>query len=355
MGEQSHIEWTTHTFNPWEGCTKVSPGCAHCYAEARNIRFAAGANWGPGAPRRRTSDSYWNGPRRWNASEQKAVDEYGPRPARIPPPRVFCASLADWLDDEVPIEWLADLLELIHQTPLLEWQLLTKRPQNWSRRVARALSLDLARIGRKEFNAEYLDWCAAWLNGVAPANVWVGTTVEDQQRANERIPALLSIPAKIRFLSCEPLLSALDLTVWLHPDGRCGECLKLIEVRHTSVSCDCCCEGPEPTSTRKDLIDWIICGGESGRSARPMNPDWARSLRKQCEEAGVAFFFKQWGEWVRDSDILNAAIWSGVETATQLVPYGDSDPTNFRRVYRVGKIRAGRLLDGKEHNAFPDR
>src|SRR5438309_1214907 len=117
MGENTSIAWCNHTFNPWEGCTKVSAGCAHCYAETRNHRFGAD-NWGKGKPRRRTSDANWKLPYKWNAQAEK----HGTRL------RVFCASLADWLDDEVPVEWLANLLKLIHQTPNLEWLMLTKRP-----------------------------------------------------------------------------------------------------------------------------------------------------------------------------------------------------------------------------------
>ena len=143
MGANTHIEWCDHTFNPWEGCTKVSPGCANCYAEARNARFGGGEapNWGKGAPRRRTSESYWNEPRRWNRAMENLI-EAASRPGALEPmparPRLFCASLADWLDDEVPVEWLADLLTLIRETPHLDWLLLTKRPQNWWKRLGAA-------------------------------------------------------------------------------------------------------------------------------------------------------------------------------------------------------------------------
>ena len=183
------------------------------------------------------------------------MDAYGWRPHR---PRVFCASLADWLDDEVPIEWLVDLLELIRTTPNLDWQLLTKRPENWAGHIDHAgTSIDE--------NKDLYEWIEAWQRGKPPANVWIGTTVENQEYANKRIPVLLTIPARIRFLSCEPLLGALDIAQYL----KWGDFTPLVQ--------------------------WVICGGESGRDARSMNPDWSRSLRDQCENAKVPFFMKQMG------------------------------------------------------------
>ena len=324
MGANTHIQWTDYTFNPWEGCTKVSPGCAHCYAEARDIRFTGGQHWGKGAPRRRTSVHNWNEPRRWDSQPRMDFERRQ---------RVFCASLADWLDDEVPIEWTADLLDLIRATPNLDWQLLTKRPENWRPRLDQVYNWTTQRV--YDYNPALQLWVLSWLQGQAPDNVWIGTTVEDQARADERIPLLLRLPAKVRFLSCEPLLGPVDLIKWLHPEGRCGECLQLIEVHRTCVSCDCCCEGPEGTLTRGDLIDWIICGGESGKDARPMHPAWARSLRDQCAAAGVPFFFKQWGEWAEHND---------TPATVQRNSWG---------MFKVGKIPAGRRLDGIEHNAFP--
>ncbi len=315
MGANSEISWTDHTFNPWEGCTKVSPGCAHCYAEARDMRFTGGIHWGKGAPRRRTSAANWKQPLKWD--REAAPDLKAEHPWFGPRPRVFCASLADWLDDEVEIAWLADLLDLIRQTPNLDWLLLTKRPQNWSARLHAAF--------RHGFDGD--EWLSQWLDGNAPANVWLGTTAEDQVRADERIPVLLSIPAKVRFLSCEPLLGSVD-----------------ISAHRPRIS--------ETLESPLLLPDWVICGGESGKGARPMHPDWARGLRDQCAAAGIAFHFKQWGEH-------SAEFRPGVEVVmdtlkpNQAVTYGDG-ATNHVLYTRVGKIAAGRLLDGAEHNAFPE-
>ena len=227
MSENSKIEWTDHTFNPWEGCAKVSPGCANCYAEARNSRWNGGTapNWGKGKPRRRTSAANWRKPLQWNRQAGSAGER----------PRVFCASLADWLDDEVPIEWLVDLLILIRETPHLDWLLLTKRPENFFGRIEKA------RISKKGFEESDLWlWLDEWMDGEPPENVWIGTTVEDQKRADERIPLLFEIPAAIRFLSCEPLLESVDLI------GK--------DIQGSALH-------PYQNDPK---IDWVIAGGESG-------------------------------------------------------------------------------------------
>ena len=221
--ELSKIQWTDHTFNPWVGCTKVSPGCAHCYAEMlMDVRYKR-VKWGMGNPRSRNGAEYWKKPLRWNAVQwgQCGCGYRGPVengcpdcktaegmvPARQ---RVFCASLGDWLDDEVPEEWLADLLGLIHATPNLDWLLLTKRPENFQTRIKSVL-LWLAEV-QKTYCSDEHGWLSDWRHGVkAPHNVWIGASVEDQQRAKERIPELLGIPARVRFLSCEPLLGDVDI------------------------------------------------------------------------------------------------------------------------------------------------
>jgi protein gp37 len=298
MGANTSIEWCDHTWNPWEGCTKVSPGCAHCYAEARNKRFAGGANWGPGAPRRRTSEANWRQPLKWDAIAKLAEDLWeAVNHPECPPetktgviysgrPRVFCASLADWLDDEVPIEWLADLLGLIAATPNLDWLLLTKRPHNWYARVNDVHAL-LCRPGvNTESESLTRSFVFGWLSGVAPANVWIGTTVEDQARANERIPHLLRIPARVRFLSCEPLLERVEFTdVSRRADWK--------EVLGKPALAG---------------VHWVICGGESGPGARPMLVEWAEGLRRQCQAVGVPFFMKQLGGHVGTTN-ANAHDW----------------------------------------------
>lgn len=275
MAETTEIAWCDSTFNPWIGCTKVSPGCANCYAERDFDLRKHVAKWGAGQPRHRTTEAYWRQPIKWYL-DQAALVGCANLAGELPPrrPRVFCGSLCDWLDDEVPIEWLADLLDLIRRTPHLDWLLLTKRPQNWHERIR------LARNHLTIPNGETALWLANWLPkkesagmparaGTPPANVWIGTTVEDQPNADRRIPELLKIPARVRFLSCEPLLGPVDLSFG-NPKWRTAESY------HAE-------------------IHWVICGGESGPKARPMQIEWAQSLRQQCQSAGVAFFMKQLG------------------------------------------------------------
>ena len=194
MGKETAISWTDHTFNPWWGCEKVSPGCAHCYAETFAKRTGNDV-WGAAAPRRFFGDKHWAEPLKWNAEAREA----GVRR------RVFCASMADWLEDRDDlIPHLARLLDLIRQTPHLDWLLLTKRPENWKERIGKA-----ARHTRE--NGGDMRLFCEWGHGTPPPNVWIGTTVEDQRRADERIPALLAIPAIVRFLSGEPLLEAVNI------------------------------------------------------------------------------------------------------------------------------------------------
>ena len=243
--ENSKIDWTRHSFNLWLGCSKVSEACLHCYAQMLAARWYKMA-WGPGSPRKLTSEANHKLPYRWNRAAADAGERH----------RVFSASMADIFDEEVPVEWLAKLLQIIDDTPHLDWLLLTKRPEIIKKR--------LQAIGE-------------WNRWPRP-NIWLGVSTENQRRADERIPLFLEVPAVVHFLSAEPLLGPI-------------------------------------TIPRINEINWVINGGESGSSARPMHPDWARSLRDQCVEAEIAFFFKQWGG----------------------------------RTPKSG----GRLLDGQEWNQFP--
>jgi protein gp37 len=325
MSENSKIEWTDHTFNPWEGCQKVSPGCDHCYAETRNARFGGGVaiNWGPGAPRRRTSAANWRKPLAWNATHDKFFAEHGRRQ------RVFCASLADVFDNAVSDDWRADLFELIVATPNLDWLLLTKRIGN----VGNMLPIPF------DFEKQY-------------PNVWLGATITSQAEADRDVPKLLDLPAAVRFLSMEPLLGPVDLTR-----------VKIKDATHP--------ERGQPPVTFDALsgwyggagsparLDWVIVGGESGPGARPMHPDWARDLCDQCGAAGVPFLFKQWGEWVPRGpesmgypiidDVPRRRITDAGHNGQDLAAEGGSDTW----MQRAGKKVAGRLLDGAQHDGFP--
>jgi protein gp37 len=304
--KDSKIEWTDHSFNPWIGCTRVSPGCQHCYAETMMADRYKKVKWGPQGVRVRTSTDYWKQPARWN--RQAAAD--GVRR------RVFCASLADVFEDKADQredmdEWRLGLWNLILATPYLDWLLLTKRPENVD-----------AMIPRGSMRQRY------------PANVWIGTSVEDQRRADERIPHLLAIPAAVRFLSVEPLLGPVDLSPWfgLAEGYEWRDCL-CDEIDPSDQPC-LTCEG-RLVLGQGSGIHWVIVGGESGPNARPMHPTWARSLRDQCQAAGVPFFFKQWGEYGPCTEIPGQA----------------ADPDCM---FRFGKKLAGRLLDGREWNEFPN-
>lgn len=282
--ENSKISWCDHTFNPWIGCTKVSPGCLHCYAESLNQRWRKGENWGKGAPRSRTSEKYWKEPLNWNRNRGiyealclANVTSPGPRP------RVFCASLADWLDDEVQIEWLADLLRLITNTPNLDWLLLSKRPENFSQRLKDAQDWHFD-YGDRDVAGRIQDW---WKHNLAWPNVWVGTSVEDQTRAELRVPLLMKIPAKVRFLSCEPLLGPVNLIGGSYgPNWLEGWDVEARQISEDEV---------EPVQVETPKINWVIVGGESGAGAREMNTAWADNLRIDCLTTGCAFFMKQMG------------------------------------------------------------
>lgn len=328
MAENSAIEWTDHTFNPWIGCTKVGPGCDHCYAEVLATTRLAVA-WGPYAERRRTASSTWALPRRWDRKAAAA----GIRQ------RVFCASLADVFDNAVPAEWRADLFALIRDTPHLDWLLVTKR------------------IGNAGAMAQA---AGGW-----PTNVWLGATIVDQREADRDIPKLLAIRGpRFRFLSMEPLLGPVDLTM-LHYDGI------------TNVNALTGAHGLT-MSGRGTALDWVIVGGESGTDARPMHPTWARELRDQCKAAGVPFLFKQWGELAYEplADVAyehvscighdgGAFAYSADPLERAPMPRAilderdqfwrevDAPPAGAVWWRRVGKKAAGRLLDGVTHDGAP--
>lgn len=313
MGENSGIQWTTHTFNPWVGCQRVSPGCEHCYAESYDKRVGGGVDpkdgvkklrWGPKAPRVRTSVSNWNKPLKWNDAAKAAGERH----------RVFCSSLADVFEDRPELTaWRADLFTLIAKTPHLDWLLLTKRPQNIMRLLRIAAGVHETRLNENSpaQSPEAFALINDWLAGKPPKNVWLGTTVEDQQRANERIPELLKVPAVVRFLSCEPLLELVDLSRWLGDLWECPTCgfdwqeagarLASPKIRYCGM---CAGDNGRDVEIRRlgRGISWVIIGGESGGGARPFNVAWARSLVAQARGVdGCAPFVKQLGAHVLDN------------------------------------------------------
>lgn len=272
MGANTSIEWAHHTFNPWIGCTRVSPACDHCYAAAINHRFR-GKNWGAGAPRPRTSETNWTQPLIWDRAAARVNTRR----------RVFCASMADVFDNEVPQAWRDDLFTLIRQTPHLDWLLLTKRVGNVQSMLP-------------------ADW------GTGYPNVWLGITVVNQNEVDRDIPNLQRIPAALHWLSMEPLLGPVTFNAQL-----------------------------------LRLIRWIVVGGEAGAKARAMHPQWAIQIRNQCATMGMAFLFKQWGEWL---PILGHA--HGVRINPRRFEFPDGTLMGF-----AGKKNAGRLLEGRSWNEYP--
>lgn len=321
MGENSNIEWTDHTFNPWRGCTKVSPGCANCYAERGSKRNPAIlGEWGDDGTRIIASESMWKQPEKWN---REAADVGERR-------RVFCASLADVFEDRPDlVAPRMRLWRLIEDTPHLDWLLLTKRPQNILRMWPKVVVHDSSQPRGER-------WMPLYEIG-QPGNVWIGTSVEDQKTANERIPELLQVPAAVRFLSMEPLLGPVNLTRLVQDEVYSTDCLRGRVYESTRYD-DC-----EPA------INWVIVGGESGPNARPMHPEWVWSVRDQCQDAGVPFFFKQWGEWYPIETKCDRVI-CDIEPPNQTYRIHEVNDQEFGR---FGKSHAGRLLNGREWSEFP--
>lgn len=289
MGQGTKIEWADHTWNPWWGCTKVSVGdkgaCEFCYAEPLAHRFGVG--WGSHALRRKAGPKHWALPARWQRMAQRKNER----------PFVFCASMADIFDNQVPAEWRAEAFQVMRDCPNLVWLLLTKRPSQIMKLAHEA--------------------------GGLPPNAALGCSVVTQAEAARDIPWLIAAAGDcgplFSFISCEPLMEALNL-------------------RDLGVG------GLPYDALRRNFltgsISWVIAGGESGPKARPSHPDWFRSLRDQCAEARVPFLFKQWGEWAPHD-------------AWRVPPQMKQEP-GWPTIYRVGKQHAGRTLDGVEHNGFPE-
>ncbi len=286
MGQNSKIQWCDHTFNPWIGCTKVSPGCAHCYAEANRAAKSFGVQWGKDKLRYRTSAANWEKPLQWNRQGQG---------------RVFCASLADVFDEEVPDDWRHELFDLIYECKNLTWLILTKRP-------AKALNFILGTSG-----------AGAWFSELFP-HVWMGVSVEDQKRADERIPLLTQIPAAIRFLCVEPMLGPIYFhDAFYAPDHF-----------------------DQPLWPQYPKVHWTIFGGESGPGARDCDVDWIRCGLLQCRIAGVAPFVKQVGQ--------RAFIGSGpARVALDTQDPKGGDPAEWPEELRVRKFpNADRTLQSAE-------
>lgn len=341
MADKTKIEWSDATWNPITGCSPVSPGCANCYAaQLAGTRLKHHLSR-VGLTKQVNGRPVWTGEVRFN-------EEWLTLPLRYKKPRrIFVCAHSDIFHSNVPDEWLDRIFAVMCLASQHTFQVLTKRPERM-REYVKALS-----AGERDseiFNHKFkgcIGGVKAIMSGSVKSgplrNVWLGVTAENQTQANKRIPLLLETPAAKRFVSIEPMLSRISLQHVMMPDGD-GLDTELFN---------------HGTGTG---IDWIICGGESGPNARPMHPEWVRSLRDQCQEAKVPFFFKQWGEWIpfpQRPDEIDAARFPGEYllgedgSVTQLGNIKIPWRPGLCEVMRVGKKAAGRLVDGKEYLEVP--
>lgn len=337
MGDKTGISWTNATWNPITGCSRVSEGCRNCYAERFAHRFSGKGQRYEGLTHIANGHPAWTGKIDFNEKALlKPLSWKSPR-------RIFVNSMSDLFHEHLDVNIIDKVFAVMALTPHHTYQVLTKRPERM-----------LSYLTDKNLMVRWGFYASAILGKSAEdrepkfpiPNVWLGTSVENQRTADERIPLLLQTPAAVRFISAEPLLGPVSLSPvaddtyqrlsnWYAPDGSFDP------------------TGSQPTKTRMGgyvaRLDWVICGGESGPGARPMNPEWARSLLDQCKSAGIPFFFKQWGAWVPRSMACDIIGDDAVATAKKGT-YAVLDGEFF---HRVGARKAGCLLDGVEHHEFP--
>ncbi len=331
MSDKSKIEWTDASWNPIRGCSRVSEGCCNCYAERVSARFS-----GPGQPYEglaEMKETIQPRGQEWNANwrvkeprwtgEIRFIPELLERPLHWRRPRkIFVNSMSDLFHEKVPQDWIAQIFNVMWRCPRHTFQILTKRPERM-----------------REVMADLTAHSMMFMDKPLP-NVWLGVSVEDQATADARIPLLLQTPAAVRWVSYEPALAPVDFA-----GKRCW--LSLSDPARQGI-----------LTGDDHFLNWIVAGGESGLGARPSHPDWFRAVRDQCAAAGVPFFFKQWGEWSMPDKMVGS-------TAKKPDLYFDLGSANWSPKYRgkkldcatlmlrVGKKKAGRLLDGREHNEFP--
>lgn len=374
MADNTKIEWTDATWNPITGCSIVSPGCTNCYAmKLAGTRMKHHPSRA-GLTNPSKSGPVWNGQVRFN-------EQWLTQPLQWSKPRmIFVCAHGDLFAEGVPDEWIDKIFAVMALAPQHTFQVLTKRPermrdylQNMEDCYHGNSSLFADRWGVAAADAAASP-CAASTIEDRPfplPNVWIGVSVEDQPRADERILILLDTPAAIRWISAEPLLADIRLSgvsddkqhTWDYLSGFKGKMHR---------------DGP--SFDEINHLDWVVAGGESGANGRPMHPDWARSLRDQCAAAGVPFLFKQWGEWspvpwklerlegesdqsYKDRSETECSQFAVSRTGyiheMDHKPWGIGrvlpQPDSHHAVKRLGKKSSGRLLDGVEHNGFPAR
>ncbi len=342
MGKTTGIEWTDSTWNPIRGCSRVSEGCRNCYAESVAARFSGPGQAyeglaefrviGKGTPEEHV-ESRWTG-------EVRIIESHLEDPIRWKAPRkIFVNSMSDLFHERVSIDSLARIFAVMQACPQHKFQVLTKRPERMRELLTFEFADEHMNPAGEEIAAEH-GWCHAHEGEHWPLpNVWLGVSVEDQKTANERIPLLLKTAGAVRFVSYEPALGPVDFTTIRYPDHPDIpiNSLKCVVPRH---------------------LDWVICGGESGQHARPMNTDWARGVRDECNAAGVPFFFKQYGEWGPEGPVNSrqCAV-SDDGRVVEPVVLDEFPKWNAGRswqvMYRVGKHQTRAVLDGIEWKEFP--
>jgi protein gp37 len=338
VGVKTGIEWTDATWNPIRGCSRVSEGCRHCYAESVAYRFSGPGLAYEGLAVLKNGHPSWTG-------KIEFVEKHLLDPLKwATPRRIFVNSMSDLFHEGVTDEMRDKIFAVMALCPQHTFQVLTKRPE---RMLAYLADREAAlRIIHEQLK---LGW--AYVDGVPRAgdsrfplisNLWLGVSVEDQKTADERIPLLLETPAAVRFISAEPLLGKLEIESFLEVDWP--TCDGFIGGNASEPDYCTRCHGhvSDPIHQSPEVrLDWVICGGESGPGARPMDADWARGLRDRCSAAGVPFFFKQWGEWL-------PSMQDGADNDEAQELNCSDQPIH------VGKHKAGALLDGVEWKQFPE-
>jgi protein gp37 len=326
MAHNTNIEWTEATWNPIRGCTRVSEGCRNCYAERQAIRHAGPGGSYEGLVKITNGHPQWTG-------KVKLIDRHLADPLKWRDPRrIFVNSMSDLFHEELPFEIIDKIFAVMTMCHQHTFQVLTKRPERMLQYMKEIQDADKD-VHRWVSEACEISGspCASHLVEDAdwpPKNIWFGVSVENQKTAEERIPLLLQTPAAVRWISAEPLLEHVNLKQLQH---RGMVEIDALDGTHGVI---------RPHRGTSEKLDWVVVGGESGPGSRPMHPEWASSLRDQCKAAGVAFFFKQWGEYLPAMTDGNP----------------NHIPENLNcsdRPVRVGKKAAGRLLDGKEYNEYP--
>ena len=391
---KSNIEWTESTWNPVVGCSIVSPGCTNCYAMKTAAR-----NEAMGISRYDGTTRVVNGNVVWTGKLVQAPESTLLQPLkRKKPTTYFVNSMGDLFHEDCPDAWIDRVFAVMALTPQHTYQVLTKRAERMrdyiiacGATLGRQAELR-AQIESIDLDIAEIDQARSRVSGVVGKhwkplpNVWLGVSTERQQEADERIPLLLQTPAAVRFISAEPLLGPLDVRPWLSDESGCEHCDDddgggTPRCHRDNIPRDQQCpekfavfehdEGPLDADgapawirPRRISLDWVIAGGESGANARPMHPDWARSLRDQCAAASVPFFMKQWGNWYpwidRDNDDpdLRRPYPNYKEPHFQILNLAGGRGFHGERVHVMrycSKKAAGRLLDGVEHNGMPAR